>query len=233
MSTSTLIKSALLVLWIHGTAPAQAVDGAVLLEEKVQKIVFPVVRFQDATIEQAVEYIRMKSRDLDSITQPPATKGISIVLRDGALTDTISLDLRDAPLIEVVRYCAERVGLQYRVEKHAVVLAAKFEEKPAPPAATPPPVLGNADQIIFPMVQFRDATLAEAAEYFRVKSRDLDPAKQGGVNIVVKPGGADVKITLDLRNIPLPHVLAYAADLSGHQLSMDGQSYLLTPLKAE
>jgi hypothetical protein len=233
MSTSTLIKSALLVLWIHGTASAQAVDGAVLLEEKVQKIVFPVVRFQDATIEQAVEYIRMKSRDLDSITQPPATKGISIVLRDGALTDTISLDLRDAPLIEVVRYCAERVGLQYRVEKHAVVLAAKFEEKPAPPAATPPPVLGNADQIIFPMVQFRDATLAEAAEYFRVKSRDLDPAKQGGVNIVVKPGGADVKITLDLRNIPLPHVLAYAADLSGHQLSMDGQSYLLTPLKAE
>ncbi|MCX6838789.1 MAG: hypothetical protein NTX35_13405 [Verrucomicrobia bacterium] len=233
MSTSTLIKSALLVLWIHGTASAQAVDGAVLLEEKVQKIIFPVVQFKDATIEQAVEYIRVKSRDLDTITQPPATTGVSIVLHDGALTDTISLDLRDAPLIEVVRYCAERVGLQYRVEKHAVVLAVKFEEKPAPPAATPPPVLGNADQIIFPTVQFRDATLAEAAEYFRVKSRDLDPAKQGGVNIVVKPGGADVKITLDLRDIPLPHVLAYAADLSAHQLSTDGQSYLLTPLKAE
>ncbi|MCE2692929.1 MAG: hypothetical protein LW645_01480 [Verrucomicrobiaceae bacterium] len=233
MSTATLIKSALLVLWIHGTASAQAIDGTVLLEEKVQKIIFPIVQFKDATIEQAVEYIRVKSRDLDSITQPPATTGVSIVLRDGALTDTISLDLRDAPLIEVVRYCAERVGLQYRVEKHAVVLAVKFEEKPAPPAATPPPVLGNADQIIFPTVQFRDATLAEAAEYFRVKSRDLDPAKQGGVNIVVKPGGADVKISLDLRDIPLPHALAYAADLSGHQLSTDGQSYLLTPLKAE
>jgi hypothetical protein len=233
MSTSTLIKSALLVLWIHGTAFAQAVDGAVLLEEKAQKIIFPVVRFQDATIEQAVEYIRVKSRDLDTISQPPVTKGVSIVLRGGGLTDTISLDLRDAPLIDVVRYCAERVGLQYRVENHAVVLAASFEEKPAPPAATPPPVLGNADQIIFPTVQFRDATLAEAAEYFRVKSRDLDPAKQGGVNIVVKPGGADAKISLDLRHIPLPYALSYAADLSGHQLSTDGQSYLLTPLKAE
>jgi hypothetical protein len=164
MSTATLIKSALLVLWIHGTASAQAVDGTVLLEEKVQRIIFPIVQFKDATIEQAVEYIRVKSRDLDTITQPPATAGVSIVLRDGALTDTISLDLRDAPLIEVVRYCAERVGLQYRVEKHAVVLAVKFEEKPAPPAATPPPVLGNADQIIFPTVQFRDATLAEAAD---------------------------------------------------------------------
>jgi hypothetical protein len=119
------------------------------------------------------------------------------------------------------------------VENHAVVLAASFEERPAPPAATPPPVLGTADQIIFPTVQFRDATLAEAAEYFRVKSRDLDPAKQGGVNIVVKPGGAAAKISLDLRHIPLPYALSYAADLSGHQLSTDGQSYLLTPLKAE
>ena len=231
MITHHLIKTACLALFISFTASARSED--LTMEDKVQKIMFPVVQFKDATIEQAVEYIRVKSRDLDTISQPPVTKGVSIVLRCGGLTDTISLDLRDAPLIEVVRYCAERVGLQYRVEKHAVVLAAKFEEKLAPPAAMPPPVLGNADQIIFPTVQFRDATLAEAAEYFRVKSRDLDPAKQGGVNIVVKPGGADVKITLDLRDIPLPHVLAYAADLSGHQLSTDGQSYLLTPLKAE
>jgi len=232
MHMSVLIKSALLILLIHSTDSAQATDGAVALEEKVQKIIFPVVQFKDATIEQALEYIRVKSRDLDTISQPPVTKGVSIVLRGGGLTDTISLDLRDAPLIDVVRYCAERVGLQYRVETHAVVLAASLEEKPAPPAATPPPVLGNADQIIFPTVQFRDASLAEAAEYFRVKSRDLDPEKKG-VNIIVKPGGAAAKISLDLRNIPLPYALSYAADLSGHQLSTDGQSYLLTPAKAD
>jgi len=232
MRTSILIKSALLVLLIHSTATAQAVDGAVPLEEKVQKIILPTVKFQDATLEQAIEYVRVKSRDLDTITQPPAAKGVSFVLRGGGLTDTISLDLKDVPVIDVVRYCAERVGLQCRVENHAVVLAASFEEKPAPPAATPPPVLGTADQIVLPSVQFRDATITAAAEYFKVKSRELDPAKQG-VNIVVKPGGADAKISLDLRDIPLPYALSYAADLSGHQLSTDGQSYLLTPLKAE
>lgn len=230
MKMHSVIKSALLALLLQGTASAQSGDGA--LEEKVQKIIFPVVQFKDATIEQALEYVRVKSRDLDTITQAPNAKGVSIVLRGGALTDTISLDLKDAPLIDVVRYCAERVGLQYRVEQHAVVLAASFEEKPAPPAATPPPVLGNADKIVFPTVQFSKASILAATEYFRVKSRELDPEKKG-VNIVVKPGGADVKITLDLRDIPLPHALAYAAELSGHQLAEDGQSYLLTPVKAE
>jgi hypothetical protein len=230
MNTHPLIKTACLALFISFTASARSED--VTMEDKVQKIIFPVVQFKDATLEQALEYVRVKSRDLDTISQPPVTKGVSIVLRSGGLTDTISLDLRDAPLIEVVRYCAERVGLQYRVEKHAVVLAAKFEEKPAPPAATPPPVLGTADQMVFPVIQFTDASILAATEYFQVKSRDLDPEKKG-VNIVVKPGGADNKITLNLRNIPLPYALAYAAELGGYQLTEDGQSYLLTPVKAE
>jgi bla regulator protein blaR1 len=226
------LLAASLVLAFSGILTAQQAAEAPTTQQKVEKIIVPTVKFQDATIEQAIEYVRVKSRDLDTITQPPAAKGVSFVLRGGGLTDTISLDLKDVPLIDVVRYCAERVGLQYRVEDHAVVLAASFEEKPAPPAATPPPVIGSADQIVLPTVQFRDATIAAAAEYFKAKSRDLDPAKQG-VNIVVKPGGADTRITLDLRNIPLPYALSYAADLSGHQLSTDGQSYLLTPLKAE
>jgi len=221
-----------LVLVFSGVLSAQHSAEAPTTQQKVEQIILPRVMFQDATIEQALEYLRVKSRELDTVTQPPVAKGVSIVLRGGAMTDTISLDLKDVPLLEALRYCAERVGLQYRVENHAVVLAASFEEKPAPPAATPPPVLGNADQIVLPTVQFRDATISAAAEYFRVKSRDLDPAKQG-VNIVVKPGGADAKISLDLRDIPLPYALSYAADLSGHQLSTDGQSYLLTPLKGE
>jgi hypothetical protein len=175
-------------LAFSGVLSAQQPAEAPTTQQKVEKIIFPRVKFQDATIEQALEYLRVKSRDLDTITPPPAAKGVSIVLRGGAMTDTISLDLKDAPLLEVLRYCAERVGLQFRVENHAVVLAASFEEKPAPPAATPPPVLGNADQIIFPTVQFRDATIPQRPNTSVPSRVTLIPAKQG-VNIVVKPGG--------------------------------------------
>lgn len=225
---------ATLALTFSGVLFAQSSAEAPTVQQKLEKIIFPTVQFQDATIQQAVEYLRVKSRDLDTTSDDPSQKGVSFVVRmDGATPAPISLNLKNVPLLEALRYCTELSGLKYRVEAYAVVVAPDFTEKPVPPVATPPPVLGNADQIIFPTVQFRDATLAEAAEYFRVKSRDLDPAKQGGVNIVVKPGGADVKITLDLRDIPLPHVLAYAAELSGHQLSADGHAYLLTPLNAK
>lgn len=225
----SLILTATVALSFSGLLLAQQAVEVPATQQKLEKIIIPRVQFRDATLEQALEYLRVKSRELDTLSVPPTHPGVSIVLRKGeAQPANLSLDLSDTPLLEALRYCAEQAGMQYRVETHAVVVAPNFEEQPTPPAATPPPVLGNAAEIILPSVQFRDATVLAAAEYLRVKSRDLDPAKQG-INIVVKPGGADAKISLDLRNIPLPHALLYVAELSGHQLTTDGQSYLLTP----
>ncbi|MFN0075252.1 MAG: hypothetical protein ACKVY0_02135 [Prosthecobacter sp.] len=229
----TLVLAVTLSLAVSGVLFAQQAADVPTVQQKLEKIIFPTVQFQDATIQQALEYLRIKSRDLDTITEAPGQKGVSFVVKmDGTTPAPISLDLKNVPLLEALRYCTELSGLKYRVEAHAVLVAPVFVETPIPPAATPPPVVGNADQIIFPTVQFAGATIAEAAEYIRVKSRDLDPAKQG-VNIVVKPGGPDTKITLDLRNIPVSHAIAYIAELSGHQLTADGHAYLLTPLKAK
>ncbi len=99
-------------------------------------------------------------------------------------------------------------------------------------SAAAPTIQQKLEKIVFPTVQFQNATIQQALEYLRVKSRDLDPAKQG-VNIIVKPGGPDAKITLDLRNIPLSHAISYIAERSGHQLTADGHAYLLAPLSAK
>ena len=62
-----------------------------------------------------------------------------------------------------------------------------------------------------------------------MKSRNLDPAGQG-LNLVVNPGGdPQLKITLDLKNVPLFEALRYIAELSGHTLSADDHSIILTP----
>ena len=229
----THFLAATLSLAFSGVLFAQSSAEAPTIQQKLEKIIFPTVQFKDATIQQAVEYLRVKSRDLDTISEAPGQRGVSFVVKMGSATPApISLDLKNVPLLEALRYCTELSGLKYRVEPHAVMVAPDFVETPIPPAATPPPVVGNADQILFPTVQFAGATIAEAAEYIRVKSRDLDPAKQG-VNIVVKPGGVGAKISLDLRNIPLSHAISYIAELSGHQLTADAHAYILTPLKAE
>ncbi|WP_395738244.1 hypothetical protein [Prosthecobacter sp.] len=192
------------------------------VQQKLDKIILPTVQFRDATIEEAVEYLRVKSRDLDK-TEPLVVKGVSFILdKDDSAKTPLTLDLRDIPLGVALRYCTEFAGLKYRVDAHAVVIAAKPEPQFAPP------VLGNARAIIFPNVMFQEATLEEAVEFLRVKSRDLDSTKKG-INILIKPGGTPAPISLDLREIPLHEALGYVAALSRYKLTTDGHAYLLSP----
>ena len=177
-------------------------------------------------MEEALEYFRVKSRELDTRSVQPAEKGVSFVFKkDAAASGKITLNLQEVSLAIALKYCVELAGLKYRVEPHGIVIASSFGA-----AYTPPPAVGNADQIIFPHIHFSDATLEEAAEYFRVKSRDLNPSKNT-VNIIFKPGGSSTKITLELINAPLPEALKYVALLSDHELSADSNVYIFSPLK--
>ncbi len=103
--------------------PAQANSLAGAVQERVRMIRFPVVQFQDATIEEAVEFLRMKSRDLDPAADP-AQRGVNIVLKavDVPSTARISLDLKDVPMDEALRYVTELAGMRYRIEGGRIVI---------------------------------------------------------------------------------------------------------------
>jgi general secretion pathway protein D len=94
------------------------------LTEKMNKIIFPTVQFDGATIEEAIEYLRVKSRDLDTFTDNSGVKGVNIILRmgDAPSNATISLDLKDVPMSEALRYVTELAQMKYKVEAHAVLV---------------------------------------------------------------------------------------------------------------
>lgn len=203
---------------LSATSPAEP-----KLQQKLDEIILPTVQFRNATIEEAVEYLRVKSREFDKKTVSPVFGGVSFVLnKDKAGKTSINLDLKDIPLGVALRYCVEAAGLKYRVDARAVMIAASFEPKFSPP------VLGNAGTILFPTIQFQEATLEEAIEFLRVKSRMLDSNRKG-INILIKPGGVAAEVSLDLRDISLSDALGYVAVLSGCQLTTDGHAYILTP----
>lgn len=193
------------------------------LATKLKTIILPSVAFTNATLEEAVEYLRIKSRDLD--TAPGLTKGVNILLRNGDKpAPTITLDLREVALGDVIRYVAELAGLEMRVEPFAILVAPKLTAKP---------IRANTDAaspIILPQVEFRDATLDEAITFIRIKSRDVDTAGKG-VNILVKPGGVAGTISLSLKQVPVNEALRYVAELTGHKLTVEGNTYILTPVK--
>lgn len=92
--------------------------------EKMQKIIFPQVQFQGAGIEEAVEFLRIKSRDFDNIEKDPTKKGVNLIIKPGTAPSTaqISLDLKDVPMAEALRYITELGGMKYKIEPFAVVV---------------------------------------------------------------------------------------------------------------
>lgn len=99
------------------------------LTEKMNRIVFPTVSFSGATIEEALEYLRVKSRDLDTFTDNNGVKGVNIILRTGDAPSnaSISLDLKDVPMAEALRYVTELAQMKYKVEAHAVLVVPLSE----------------------------------------------------------------------------------------------------------
>lgn len=107
-----------------------SVDGSKYLTEKMKRIIVPQVQFTGATIEEAIEYLRIKSRDLDDLETDPSKKGVNIILKtgDAPATAAISLDLKDVPLEEALRYVTELAQMKVKVEPFAVMVVPTTED---------------------------------------------------------------------------------------------------------
>ena len=94
------------------------------LQKMLQTLRVPRAEFNGATLEETVEYLRVSSRNVD-----PAGRGVSFVVSVDAATreKTITLNLQDVPLEELVRYITQMTGTAYRVEDNAVVITSISE----------------------------------------------------------------------------------------------------------
>ncbi len=92
------------------------------ITEKMQRIIFPQVQFSGASLEEAIEFLRIKSRDLDVQEMDPARKGVNIILNQGdtPVTNSISIDLSNVPMSEALRYITDLAGMKYKVDRFAV-----------------------------------------------------------------------------------------------------------------
>lgn len=121
---------------------------------KLNSINIENISFNDVTIREAVEILKQKSRQYDTSTSDPKKKGLNIVLKipapptDSASSDEsgpastseagstgsgitenskVTLDLKNVPLIEAIRYLTELYGLQQKIDQFAVSLVPASE----------------------------------------------------------------------------------------------------------
>lgn len=92
-------------------------DRKETLARKLRDIKIQRIDFTGASLEEVIEYLRVRSRDVDA-----DGRGVDFVLSLGGDSPArqISLNLVDVPVEEVLRYATEMAGVTYRVEEFAV-----------------------------------------------------------------------------------------------------------------
>ncbi|HZJ16306.1 MAG TPA: hypothetical protein VFD27_14725, partial [Chthoniobacteraceae bacterium] len=127
---------------VQGQISAQQEDSASAegrekLNRKLASIIIPRVEFKDATIREAVEFLKHKSIDLDTMETDPSRKGVNIILRleGGAAVPEepaipglpsnpsdarITVSLTSVPLGEALRYVTDMANLKYKVDPYAI-----------------------------------------------------------------------------------------------------------------
>ena len=98
------------------------------------EIILPKTEFVGTPLEDALDFLRMRSEQLDTTTADPAKKGINLVLADLSMDDLdsiqIDLKLTNVPLKDAIRYTADLANLEYRVQGSVVVIQAKPVDSP-------------------------------------------------------------------------------------------------------
>lgn len=110
--------------------------------KKANEIIIPNLEFREATLDEAIAFLRVKAKELD-----PDKTGINIVVKPGGNSDArITISLTNIPLIEALHYVAELAGLRMKAEKNAVVLGPPGAASATSPKVEPAPENLKPDQ---------------------------------------------------------------------------------------
>ncbi|MDB6074325.1 MAG: hypothetical protein JWO89_1965, partial [Verrucomicrobiaceae bacterium] len=98
--------------------------GRDVIEQKLRTLKIPHVEFNNATLDEVVEYMRVTSRNLDQ-----DGRGVDFIvsLEPEARNHQLSLNLSNVPLEELLRYVTQISGAAFRVENNAVVIGSLTE----------------------------------------------------------------------------------------------------------
>ncbi len=100
--------------------------GTNAINRKLDEIRIPSINFREATVREALEFIKLQSKTLDTDEPDPNKRGINIVLKVDPATQgvdsgqRITLSLTDVPLREAINYIASAASLKTKVEPYAV-----------------------------------------------------------------------------------------------------------------
>ena len=133
----------------------EVTSGVAYITEKLKKIVIPRIDFEDTTVEEAIDFIRLRASELDTAELDPTKKGVNFVIRrpranlaapaepamaepgaadalptaaeDPGALRVRELRVRNVPLAVALKYICDQTKLRYKVDDFAVTLVPSSE----------------------------------------------------------------------------------------------------------
>lgn len=111
--------------------PAIDTRGTASINRKLDEIIIPRIDFRDATVREALEFLRQRAAALDTTEPDPAKRGINILLKlaPGSIEEgmQINLSLTEVPLRAAIEYVARAANMKPKIEPFAVVVVPESE----------------------------------------------------------------------------------------------------------
>lgn len=106
--------------------PMLTTRGTQSINRKLDEIIIPRINFTEATVREAIEYLKTRSEALDTDS---TDRGVNIVLKldPAAASQTVTLDLANLPLREALAYITNLASLKFKVEPYAVLVVPLSE----------------------------------------------------------------------------------------------------------
>jgi len=128
--------------------------GTAYITHKLRSIIIPRIDFADTTVEEAIDFLRQRSIELDTTELDPAKKGVNFVVRkpkatplasgseassDAASTEIPSggtdpgtlriheLRVRNVPLAVALKYICDNTKLRFKVDDFSVTLVPQTD----------------------------------------------------------------------------------------------------------
>lgn len=179
---------------VDGINPTEPgfVNGTIPISNKLDRIIIPNLILDDATIEEAIELLRLRSAEFDLLEADPARRGVNFNLQIGGPESPIGttirstrfgLRLNNVPLSQALRYINDQTKTTYTTDEFAVIirpLGAEGNEMTTRTFRVPPDFISSLSS---------GATSAAPADPFAEKpSGSLLTERQGVREILAKMG---------------------------------------------
>lgn len=114
---------------------------SVFIEAKLKKTIIPRIDFEDTTLKEAVDFLRLRSQEFDVLELDPLKRGIKFVLPKVDSGEALrklpvrELRIRNVPLGVALKYICDQTKTRYLVDDSGVTVVMANSPQIAPPLA--------------------------------------------------------------------------------------------------